>query len=283
MDRYTLRTSASHAQYFYNIAGSRPSSDRSAHGRDQVLGMKPVQGALARAASDAVAGNGSLPPPVEGPACSPQSARRGGAGAAGAASGAQGGATKTIQSYFFKPSNGSGMQALAVSYASGETGGGGGEVDLSGVDDEKWDGESVPSQGQHRTISRIGRNGSAGGVNGGNTVGSLQHRFSNAAASAAIDQGVGQGHNRRQDGHSTAGGAGGAGVGGGVRVGEKMETQAAQGHESVEGLLARLRDAEALAKRLRKELDRANLERGGMETMVGGRSHDGRVSCWLSF
>lgn len=241
---------------------------------------------MALAASDAAAGNGSLPPPAppttaaQGPECSPQSGRRGGAGAAGATSGGQGGATKTIQSYFFKPSNGSGVQALAASYASGEIGGGGigggGEVDLSGVDD-KWDGESVLSHGRHRSISRIGRNGSAGGANGGNAVGSLQHRFSSAAASAATDQGVGQGHNRRQDGLSTAGGAGAANSGG-ARVDEKVETQAGRGQESIDILLAKLRDSEALAKRLRKELERANLERGSMETVVSRWTRDAVVS-----
>lgn len=161
------------------------------------------------------------------------------------------------------------MQALAASYASGEGGvsgvGGGVEVDLSGVDDEKGDGESLRSQGLHRAMARNGKSGSLG-ASGGNAVGSLQHRTLNAAASATADQGVVQGHGRRQDGHSTGGGN--AAGGGGARGGEKADTQAAQSQENVESLLVRLREEEASVKRLRKELDRANLERSGMEAMV---------------
>lgn len=150
------------------------------------------------------------------------------------------------------------MKALAASYASGEAGGG--EVDLSGVDES----DSLSRPGQQRTVSRISRSGSAGGAGGEGAAGPLQHRISH---SAAADHGAGQ---CQLQGQSPAS------EGGGGRIVGKEDTLAAHGQESLESVLNELKDAEALVKRLRKDLDRANLERGGMESMVGtGKSARG--------
>lgn len=264
--------------YCSPVVGSRHSLDRTSQARDHVHGARPTQGAPARTASDAVSarGSGASSPPraftsTAGPECSPSGLKsskggvavQGGVGAPTIVGTV--GAAKTIQSYFFKPSNGLGVQTLSARYGTGEgsgmTNGTTGlprEVDLSGTDDEKLQAE----QGQSQTMARVGRSGSPGGMGGGI---SLQQRFSHVA-SAAGDQGGGQGqgqrttHNRGPDGAS--------GAGGGVKAVDNEDALTAREQESLENAYAKLREAEALEKRLRKELDRANLERTSMESMV---------------
>ncbi len=181
---------------------------------------------------------------------------------------AQAGATKTIQSYFYKPSNGTAMQNLAASYGAGELGGQTRavsglpqEVDLSGADGDSSRGE--PSHAQ--PIARIGRTGSTGGGGGGGGGDgrSLQHRFSSAVSSAG-DGGVGQPQQGHQQGQSRAQAAALGGWGGGSTDGTLTES----GQGSVEKLQERLKEAKAVEAQLRKELARSNLERGSMETMV---------------
>ena len=182
------------------------------------------------------------------------------------------GTTKTIQSYFFKPSNGSAVQGLASSYGAGDPAAAApsrlpAEVDLSGAD-----GDSHPGKpGQAQPIAKLGRSGSSGGL--GNGVGhgeSLQRRFSHAAASAAEEQGSGQqaqqGQCQAQDRGHTVGPAGGGG--GSADGGNDGRSGSAQ-PDSVDKLNARLREAKTVEDQLRRELSRANLERSSMESMVG--------------
>lgn len=213
---------------------------------------------------------------AQGADFSPPSDGRSGKGGGQAA---PGGATKTIQSYFYKPSNGTAVQNLAASYGTGELAGQARaasglpqEVDLSGADGDSDRG--APSLAQ--PMAKIGRSGSTGTVNGGADGRSLQHRFSHAVSSAG-DQGVGQAQQGHRLVQSRAQGSGSADGGGGNADGE----QAGSDQEAVEKLQERLREAKALETQLRKELARAKLERGSMETMVGRTPYLAGNPVWL--
>lgn len=216
---------------------------------------------------------------------SPPGGGRSGKGTGGTANGAGGGqagvggTTKTIQSYFFTPSNDSAVQALAACYGGGDAAGHAGavsvlprEVDLSGADCDSLHVE--PGKGQ--PVARLARSGSTGGQGiggqgggggggGESDGGSPRHRPSHPVSSLG-EHGPCQGQHGQWQPQSRAQETilAGGGVGGGNG---REDTQV--GHESMEQLSTRLREAEALAARLRKELDRANLERGSMESMVG--------------
>lgn len=216
------------------------------------------------AAAGSVAQGADFSPPSDG-----RSGKDGGQAAAAAAAGA----TKTIQSYFFKPSNSTAVQNLAASYGTGEVAGQArpasalpNEVDLSGADEDSHLGEPTFPQ----PMAKIGRSGSTGTVGGGGAGDgrSLQHRFSHVASSAG-DQGLGQAQQGHRQVQSRAQGVGSA-VGG---VGSADGEQAGTDQETVEKLHQRLRESTALETQLRKELARANLERGSMETMVGRASY----------
>lgn len=190
--------------------------------------------------------------------------------------GGPGGSTKTIQSYFYRPSNTSAVRTLASSYgplvdASGQSHAlvgapPGEEVDLSG-----WDGDSTSGQGESHQpgnsappVGRVGRTASTGmldsgvGGGGGGDTGSLQHR------SATLEN-EGTGHGQHEQG--TARKRGGSGVG--SFAGRDGSRKASNNESGVEGPgVTRLKEAEAQVAQLRKELDRANLERGSMELMV---------------
>lgn len=241
---------------------------------------------MAGAPSDPLAGGGggvaasaAAVGTTHGAEFSPSSDGKGGKGGGQLA---QAGATKTIQSYFYKSSNGTAVQNLAASYGAGELGGQTRavsglpkEVDLSGADGDSSRGE--PSYAQ--PVARVGRSGSTGtvGDGGGGDGRSLQHHFSNALSSAGDGDVVGQPQQGHQQGQSRAQAV--ALVGGGVGA---NGPQTESGQESVEKLRERLREANALEAQLRKELARANLERGSMETMVGRVRlvlHGNRLSC----
>lgn len=241
---------------------------------------------MAGAPSDPLAGGGgvSAPPPVavagsiaQGADFSPPSGGRSGKGGGQVA---PAGATKTIQSYFYKPSNSSAVQNLAASYGTGELAGqtraASGlpqEVDLSGADGDNDRGE--PSLAQ--PMAKIGRSGSTGTVGGGGAGdgGSLQHRFSHAVSSG--DQGVSQAQQGHRQVQSRAQGVSLSGGGVGSADGE----QAGSEQETVEKLHERLRGAKALEAQLRKDLARANLERGSMETMVGRAPYLAEKPAWF--
>lgn len=246
-----------------HLAGTRQSSDQPDQEWNQPDGLKPSQKPMAGTPADHPAAAGSM---AQGADFSPPSDGRSGKGGGQAA---PGGATKTIQSYFYKPSNSTAVQNLAASYGTGEVAGQAraasglpNEVDLSGADEDSHRGE--PSLAQ--PIARIGRSGSTGTVGGGGAADgrSLQHRFAHAVSSAG-DQGVGQAQQGHRQVQSRAQGVGLAGGGMGSPDGEQAGTD----QETVEKLHERLGDAKALEDQLRKELARANLERGSMETMVG--------------
>lgn len=266
-----------------NLAGARQSSADDQEW-NQPDGLKPSQKYLAGTPADPLAGGGvaSVPPPVAGSIAqgadfSPSSEGRSGRGGGQVA---PAGATKTIQSYFYKPSSGTAVQNLAASYGAGEFAGQAraasglpNEVDLSGADGDSNRGE--PSLAQ--PMAKIGRSSSTGSVGGGGAGDgrSLQHRFSNAAASAG-DQGVGQAQHGHRHAQNRALGSGLAGGG----VGSASGQQAGSEQETLERLHESLKEAKALEAQLRKELARANLERGSMETMVG-RAADlaGKPAC----
>lgn len=222
--------------------------------------------------SDAPGGLPTPAPPgssaAQGGGLSPASGGRSSRGGGQAA--AMAGTTKTIQSYFFKPSNGSAVQDLASSYGAGDPAAPSrlpAEVDLSGADGDSHHGKP----GQAQPIAKLGRSGSSGGL--GNGVGhgeSLQRRFSHAAASTVEDQALGQ---QAQQGQCQAQGRGHAvgppgGGGGSADGGNDGRSDSAQ-QDSVEKLNGRLREAKTVEDQLRKELSRANLERSSMESMVG--------------
>ena len=246
-----------------NLAGARQPSDQPDQEWNQPDGLRPSQKPVAGTPADPLAAAGSM---AQGADFSPPSDGRSGKGGGQAAAAAA--ATKTIQSYFYKPSNSTAVQNLAASYGTGEVAGQArpasalpNEVDLSGADEDSHRGE--PSFPQ--PMAKIGRSGSTGAVGGGAGDGrSLQHRFSHAASSAG-DQGVGQAQQGHRQVQSRAQGVGLAAESVGSTDGEQAGTD----QETVEKLHERLREAKALETRLRKELARANLERGSMETMVG--------------
>lgn len=175
-----------------------------------------------------------------------------------------GGSTKTIQSYFRKPSSGFAAHALAASYAGGEpctvasgSAGLSSEMDLSEVDEENPH-EIEQSQGQ--AMGRISKSASAGraGFSGGV---SLQQRFMHVASGDHDgDQGQGHGptHSRRQ----------GDTVAGCSRLDGKDIEQPSPRQQDFEVVLEKLREAEAEMGRLHKELERANLECSGIQGMV---------------
>lgn len=177
------------------------------------------------------------------------------------------GATKTIHSYFFKPSNGTAVQNLAASYGTGEPAGQTvsvlpKEYDLSGADGDSFRGE--PSNAQ--PMARVGRSGSTGTIGGGGGADgkSMPHRLSFAVQSAG-DERVSPAQRGQPQSQSRTQAVGSAGAGGGSV--ESVQTGVEQ--ERVEKLQGNLREAKALEVQLRKELARANLERASMETMVG--------------
>lgn len=256
-----------------DVAGARQSSERAGQGLDQSEPSKDRQGFQEPASSDAP---GALPPPAPpglngaqgGGELSPPSGGRSSRGGGQAA--AMAGTTKTIQSYFFKPSNGSAVQDLASSYGAGDPASAAApsrlpaEVDLSGADGDSHNGKP----GQAQPIAKLGRSGSSGGLGLGNGVGhgeSLQRRFSHAAAAAAEDQASGQ---QAQQGQCQAQGRGHAVGPAGGGGGNDVRSSSAQ-QDSVEKLNAKLREAKAVEEQLRRELSRANLERSSMESMVG--------------
>lgn len=257
---------------FFGAAGLRLSSDRPAQGLDQPKGSKPNERSLAQTFSDAACGNvpPTPPPPpalnaLQGADFSPPSGGRGGRGGGQPA---QSGVTKTIQSYFFKPSNGSAVQNLASSYGVGDplgqlrpASGLPRDVDISGADSES----SRSEMGHDPQMARVGRSGLMGVLGGreGDGRTSNQHRFSQAGLPPVEGQGVGQAHQEQRQAQSRGEAAGLGGAAG------KDSGQAGNDQANVEKLSTRLREAEALAARLRKELDRANLERSSMESMVG--------------
>lgn len=181
------------------------------------------------------------------------------------------GTTKTIKSYFSKPSNSSAVQNLAASYGAGDPLGQTQsvsslpkEVDLSSSDID-----ASHIEASHSLLAaREGRSNSTGGsTGGGGGEGvSLQRRFAHGASPAA-DSHVGQAYQgqRQAQGHAHALGL--ASVGAGTLPG-RDNVEGDKTHKDVEKLAVKLREAEALAGRLRKELDRAHLERGSMESMV---------------
>lgn len=248
-------------------------------------GLKHIHKPVAGAASDPPAGGGggaaapaAAVGATHGAEFSPSSDGKSGKGGGQLT---QAGATKTIQSYFYKPSNGTALQNLAASYGAGELGGQTHpvsglpqEVDLSGADGDSSRGE--PSHAQQ--IARIGRSGptGSGGGGGGSDGRSLQHRFSSAISSAG-DGGVGQPQQGCQQGQSRAQEI--TLVGGGT--GSADATQTEIGQESVEKLQERLSEAKAVEAQLRKELARANLERGSMETMVGRARYCVAAACLI--
>ena len=193
----------------------------------------------------------------------------------GGGQGGPGGSTKTIQSYFYRPSSASAVQNLALSYGAGDAigqsyarGGGGSpgeEVDLSGIDGDSKNGHVEPvnfAQPQAQTVSKVGRTGSAGGMGsngGGGTgnggagdVGSLQH------SSVALEKEQDQAISRRR----------GENGGGGIAGREGLQRGLSERDEGGDALAARLREAEVQVARLKRELDRAHLERSSMESMV---------------
>eukprot|EP00903_Cladosiphon_okamuranus_P007033 g6838.t1 len=241
----------------YGRLGARQSPDRPDQEWNQPS-QKPVAGTPA----DALTTAGSM---AQGADFSPPSDGRSGKGGGQAA---PAGSTKTIQSYFYKPSNSTAVHNLAASYGTGEAPDQAraasalpNEVDLSGADEDSHRGElSFP-----QPMAKIGRSGSIGTVGGGGTGDgrSLQHRFAHAVSSAG-DQDMGQvqqGHRQILSRAPGVGSAGGA-------VGNADGEQAGTDQETVEKLHERLQEAKALETQLRKELARANLERGSMETMT---------------
>lgn len=264
-------TFLAHLALVRNLAGNGESPDQPGQEWNQPDGLKPNQKlATGAAPADQLAGGGGFSGPplvagsmVQGGDFSPSGDGRSGRGGGQVV---PAGATKTIQSYFYKPSNSSAVQNLAASYGTGELAGqtraASGlprEVDLSGVDEDSHHAE--PSHAQ--PMARVGRSGSTGAAGG-----SLQHRFSHAV-SAAGDQRVGQGQQGHRQVQGRAQGVGSAGA-----VVESADREpAGSEQETVEKLQDRLREAKALETQLRKELARANLERGSMETMVGRAPH----------
>lgn len=260
-------------------AGSRQSSDRSSLGLDQSQGPKQGQVSLTRTSSDALTGNvGAFPPPppppppafnvAHGADYSPPSGGRSGKGGTQAAPASS---TKTIQSYFFKSPNGSAVQNLASSYGAGDVAdpsraasGLPTDVDLGGADGEHGHG----GLGYAEPMARVGRSGSTGELAGGGRGdgGPLHRRLSHAALPIG-DHSTVQSPQGQWHAPSRGQAAGLAGTEAASVVGD-YGAQAGREQQNIERLGARLSDAEALAARLRKELDRANLERGSMETMV---------------
>ncbi|CBJ26310.1 Tousled-like protein kinase [Ectocarpus siliculosus] len=226
-------------------SGGRASSDRTNHRSDHPDGSKQHQ-------------------TVAGADFSPPSAERSGKGSGQAPPVA---ASKTIQSYFFKPSNGTAVQNLAASYGAGEVAAGQmraasglpQEVDLSGADGDSYRGEPTFAQ----PIARIGRSGSTGTVRGGDGR-APHHRLSHTAPSAG-DQGVDQAQqvNAQSRGQAVDPAGGGMERAAGANTGMAGSEQ-----ESLEKLHDRLREAKSVERELRNELARANLERGSMETMA---------------
>ena len=241
-----------------DLAGARQSADQP----DQVWNQAS-QNPVAGTPADAVAAAGSVAQEAD---FSPSSNGRSGKGGGQVV---PAGATKTIQSYFYKPLNSTAVQNLAASYGTGEVDGQAraasglpNEVDLSGADEDSHRGEpTFPLP-----MAKVGRSGSTGPVSGGGVDDgrSLQHRFAHAVSSAG-DQGVGQAPQGYRPAQSRAQGIGSAGGDVGTADGEQVGSD----QDTVEKLHERLREAKALETQLRKELARANLERGSMETMVG--------------
>lgn len=247
-----------------NLAGTRQSSDQPDHELDQPDGPKPSQKPMPGIPAEPTAAAGST---TQGADFSPPSEGRSGKGGGHAA---PAGATKTIQSYFYKPSNSTAVQNLAASYGTLEPAGQAraasglpNEVDLSGADEDSHRGE--PSLAP--PLAKVGRSGSTGAVGGGGAGDgrSLQQRFSHAVSSAG-DQSAGQAQHGHR--HVVQGRAQMAELADGG-VGSADGEQAGSDREAVEKLHESLREAKALETQLRKELARANLERGSMETMVG--------------
>lgn len=268
--------------HLHGVAGIRQSSDRPGQGWTQPDGSKQNQKPLAGTSDRLAVGGGALvPPPAVGSTThggdfSPSSDSKSGKGGGQVA---PAGSTKTIQSYFFKPSNGTAVQHLAASYGTGELAGQSASVlpkeyDLSGADGDSCRGE--PSHAQ--PMARVGRSGSTGTIGGGGEADgkSMQHRFSHAVQSVG-EQGVSQaqpGHPQAQSRTQAIGLAGACG-------GSTDDVQTGLGQARLEKLQDSLREAKALEIQLRKELDRVKLERGSMETMVG-RAMLGRKICGVS-
>ncbi|CAM9101773.1 unnamed protein product [Ascophyllum nodosum] len=263
-------------------AGHRQPSDRSAQGRDPSHGPKHSQQHSRTSDAHARGGVALVPPPAPAlgsfqgggemsPAGDGKILKAGGGGGQGG----PGGSTKTIQSYFYRPSSASAVQNLALSYGAGDAigqsyarGGGGSpgeEVDLSGIDGDSKNGHVEPvnfAQPQAQTVSKVGRTGSAGGMGsngGGGTgnggagdVGSLQH------SSVALEKEQDQAISRRR----------GENGGGGIAGREGLQRGLSERDEGGDALAARLREAEVQVARLKRELDRAHLERSSMESMT---------------
>lgn len=250
----------------FHVAGTRASSDRTSHRSDNPDGSKQHQ-TVAGTSSDPPTGGDNtfaLPPSSISTDFSPPSGGRSGKGGGQAPPAA---ASKTIQSYFFKPSNGTAVQNLAASYGAGEVVAGQmraasglpQEVDLSGADGDSCRGESSFAQ----PIARIGRSGSTGSVRGGDGR-AAYHRLSHAAPSAGAE-GVDQAHQVSAQSRGQAVDP----AGGGMARAAGANTGLAGSEQDLEKLHDRLREAKAVERELRNELARANLERGSMETMVG--------------
>ncbi|CAM9459795.1 unnamed protein product, partial [Laminaria digitata] len=152
--------------------GARQPLERAGQGLDQSEPSKDRQGFQEPASTDAP---GALPPPAppgvsaaQGGELSPPSGGRSSRGGGGQAA-AMAGTTKTIQSYFFKPSNGSAVQDLAASYGAGDPAAAAAaaaapsrlpfEVDLSGADGADGDSHHGKS-GQAPPLAKVGRSGS---------------------------------------------------------------------------------------------------------------------------
>ncbi|CAM9104732.1 unnamed protein product [Ectocarpus fasciculatus] len=251
-------------------SGTRASSDRTSHRSDHPDGSKQNH-TVAGTSSDPPTGGDSTfaPPPstistAQGADFSPPSGGRSGKGGGQAPPVA---ASKTIQSYFFKPSNGTAVQNLAASYGAGELGPGQmraasglpQEVDLSGADGDSCRGE--PSFAQ--PVARIGRSGSTGTVRGGD--GKVPHHRLSHAAPSAGDQGVDQAQQANAQSRGQAADPAGGGM---ARAAGANTGLAGNEQEGLEMLHDRLREAKSVERELRNELARANLERGSMETMA---------------
>ncbi|CAB1098920.1 unnamed protein product [Ectocarpus sp. CCAP 1310/34] len=251
-------------------SGARASSDRTSHRSDHADGSKQHQ-AVAGTSSDPLTGDDNTFAPhsstistAQGAEFSPPSGGRSGKGGGQAPPLA---ASKTIQSYFFKPSNGTAVQNLAASYGAGEVAAGQmraasglpQEVDLSGADGDSCRGE--PSFAQ--PIARTGRSGLTGTVRGGDGR-APHHRLLHAAPSAG-DQGVDQAPQVISQSRGQAVDPAGERM---ARAAGANIGMAGSEQESLEKVHDRLREAKSVERELRNELARANLERGSMETMV---------------
>lgn len=265
------------------MTGHRQSSDRSSQGRDHAHAPRQSTSNQHHTRSSDEHARGGVaalaPPPA--PASSslhvgeePSPAGDGKNGKGNSGHGGLGGSTKTIQSYFYRPSNTSAVRTLASSYGPLNDASGhshalvgappGEEVDLSG-----WDGDSASGHGEShppgnsaQPVIKVGRTASTGmlgsGVGrggGGSDTGSLQRR---SATLENESTGHEQGSARKR---------GGSGVG--SFAGRDGSHKALNNESGGEELAAtRAKEAEAQVVQLRKELDRANLERGSMESMV---------------